>query len=57
MQKGVSDLRIIKYIEDDHRTLDSYSAELKNLPITGVRCIYHMMVKPKTLSMAHQQKK
>ena len=31
-QKGVSDLRIIKYIEDDHRTLDSYSAELKNLP-------------------------
>lgn len=32
VQKGVSDLRIIKYIEDDHRTLDSYSAELKNLP-------------------------
>ena len=32
LQKGVSDLRIIKYIEDDHRTLDSYSAELKNLP-------------------------
>lgn len=31
-QKGVSDIRIIKYIEDDHRTLDSYSAELKNLP-------------------------
>ena len=31
-QKGVSDVRIIKYIEDDHRTLDSYSAELKNLP-------------------------
>ena len=31
-QKGVSDLRIIGYIEDDHRTLDSYSAELKNLP-------------------------
>ena len=30
-QKGVSDLRIIGYIEDDHRTLDSYSAELKNL--------------------------
>ena len=32
VQKGVSDLRIIKYIEDDHRTLDSYSAELKTLP-------------------------
>ena len=31
-QKGVSDVRIIKYLEDDHRTLDSYSAELKNLP-------------------------
>ena len=31
-QKGVSDLRIIKYIEDDHRTLDSYSAELRNFP-------------------------
>jgi phage terminase large subunit len=31
-QKGVSDLRIIGYIEDDHRTLDSYSAQLKNLP-------------------------
>ena len=30
-QKGVSDLRIIGYIEDDHRTLDSYSAQLKNL--------------------------
>ena len=32
VQKGVSELRVIKYIEDDHRTLDSYSAELKNLP-------------------------
>jgi phage terminase large subunit len=31
-QKGVADLRIIGYIEDDHRTLDSYSAQLKNLP-------------------------
>lgn len=31
-QKGISDLRIIGYIEDDHRTLDSYSAQLKNLP-------------------------
>ena len=31
VQKGVSDLRIIKYIEDDHRTLDSYSAQLKDL--------------------------
>ena len=30
-QKGISDLRIIGYIEDDHRTLDSYSAQLKNL--------------------------
>ena len=30
-QRGVSDLRIIGYIEDDHRTLDSYSAQLKNL--------------------------
>ena len=29
-QKGVSDIRIIGYIEDDHRTLDSYSAELKD---------------------------
>jgi phage terminase large subunit len=32
LQKGVSELRIIKYIEDNHRTLDSYSAELKSLP-------------------------
>jgi phage terminase large subunit len=30
-QRGVSDIRIINYIEDDHRTLDSYSAQLKNL--------------------------
>lgn len=30
-QKGVSDVRVIKYIEDNHRTLDSYSAELKSL--------------------------
>jgi len=30
-QRGVSDVRIINYIEDDHRTLDSYSAQLKNL--------------------------
>lgn len=32
IQRGVSDARIIGYIEDDHRTLDSYSAQLKNLP-------------------------
>ncbi len=31
-QRGVSDIRIINYIEDDHRTLDSYSAELRALP-------------------------
>jgi phage terminase large subunit len=31
MQKGVSDVRVIDYIEDDHRTLDSYSAQLKDL--------------------------
>lgn len=31
VQRGVSDVRVIGYIEDDHRTLDSYSAELKNL--------------------------
>jgi len=31
VQKGVSDLRVIGYIEDDHRTLDSYSAQLKDL--------------------------
>jgi phage terminase large subunit len=30
-QKGVSDLRIIGYIEDDHRTLDSYSSQLKDM--------------------------
>ena len=30
-QRGVSDIRIIGYIEDDHRTLDSYSAQLKDL--------------------------
>ena len=30
-QKGISDLRIIGYIEDDHRTLDSYSAQLKDM--------------------------
>ena len=30
-QRGVSDIRIIGYIEDNHRTLDSFSSELKNL--------------------------
>jgi len=30
-QRGVSDIRIIGYIEDNHRTLDSYSAEIKSL--------------------------
>ena len=30
-QKGVSDLRVIGYIEDDHRTLDSYSSQLQAL--------------------------
>jgi len=30
-QRGISDIRIIGYIEDDHRTLDSFSSELKNL--------------------------
>lgn len=28
-QRGISDVRVIGYIEDDHRTLDSYSSELK----------------------------
>lgn len=32
VQRGVSDARVIGYIEDDHRTLDSYSSQLKNLP-------------------------
>lgn len=31
VQKGLADLRIIGYIEDNHRTLDSYSAQLKDL--------------------------
>lgn len=31
VQRGVSDCRIIGYIEDSHRTLDSYSAQLKAL--------------------------
>ena len=30
-QRGVSDVRVIGYIEDDHRTLDSYSAQLKDM--------------------------
>ena len=30
-QRGVSDVRIIGYIEDNHRTLDSYSSELRAL--------------------------
>lgn len=30
VQKVRSEIRIIDYIEDDHRTLDSYSADLKN---------------------------
>ena len=30
-QRGISDIRIIGYIEDNHRTLDSYSSELKSL--------------------------
>lgn len=30
-QRGVSDIRIVGYIEDNHRTLDSYSAEIKAL--------------------------
>ncbi len=31
VQRGLSDARVINYIEDDHRTLDSYSAQLKQL--------------------------
>ena len=31
VQRGLSDVRVIGYIEDDHRTLDSYSAQLKAL--------------------------
>ena len=31
VQRGISDVRVIGYIEDDHRTLDSYSAELKGM--------------------------
>jgi phage terminase large subunit len=31
VQRGVSDCRIIGYIEDSHRTLDSYSSQLKAL--------------------------
>jgi len=31
VQRGLSDARIISYIEDNHRTLDSYSAQLKQL--------------------------
>lgn len=30
-QRSLSEIRIIDYIEDDHRTLDSYSDQLKNL--------------------------
>ena len=30
-QRGVSDVRVIGYIEDDHRTLDSYSAQIKDM--------------------------
>lgn len=29
-QRHISDVRVIEYIEDDHKTLDWYSAELKN---------------------------
>ena len=29
-QRGVSDIRIVGYIEDNHRTLDSYSAEIRS---------------------------
>jgi phage terminase large subunit len=29
-QRGVSDIRIIGYIEDNHRTLDSYSSEIRS---------------------------
>lgn len=31
MQKGVSEIRILDYIEDDHRTLDSYSQQLRDM--------------------------
>lgn len=31
VQRGLSDARVINYIEDSHRTLDSYSAQLKQL--------------------------
>ena len=31
VQRGVADVRVIGYIEDDHRTLDSYSAQIKAL--------------------------
>ena len=38
VQRHVSSLRVIRYIEDDHKTLDWYSAQLKSLAITGARC-------------------
>lgn len=31
VQRGVADVRVIGYIEDNHRTLDSYSGELRAL--------------------------
>lgn len=34
VQRAASELRVIGYIEDSHRTLESYSRDLKSLPYT-----------------------
>ena len=38
VQKVRSEIRVIRYIEEDHKTLDWYSAELKNLNYNWGKC-------------------
>jgi phage terminase large subunit len=50
VQRNLSELRIIDYIEDSHRTLDDYSAELKDKRLNWGKLILPHDAKHKTLA-------
>lgn len=52
VQRQVSELRIIDYLEDSHRTLDSYSAELKDKRLNWGTLYLPHDAKQKTLAAA-----
>jgi phage terminase large subunit len=51
-QRQLSELRVIDYIEDSHRTLDNYSAELKDKRLNWGRMYLPHDAKHKTLAAA-----